>query len=104
MADSDAVLVTTRDTPEGTLVAVCDPDCVGETYEDGRVSLTVSASFYEAEAERLSKEEAMTQLAAADTANLVGERSVEAAVDAGIVDPDTVLEIEETLHAQVVWM
>ncbi|MFB6194258.1 MAG: hypothetical protein ABEI75_04265, partial [Halobaculum sp.] len=45
--DDDAdteLLVTVRDTAEGTLVAVCDPGCVGETYEDGRVSLTVSES------------------------------------------------------------
>lgn len=104
MADTE-LLVAVRDTPEGKLVSVCDPGCVGETYEDGRVSLTVSESFYAGEdAERLSPERAMNQLAGADTANLVGEDAVTAAIDAGVVDPDTVLEIEDTLHAQVVWM
>lgn len=100
-----SLLVTVRDTAEGTLVSVCDPDCVGETYADEQVSLTVSESFYASDdAERLPVEDAMTQLAAADTANLVGERSVEAAVDAGIVDRETVLDVDGTLHAQVVWL
>ncbi len=101
----DPLVVTVRDTPEGAVVAVCDPDCVGDAYENGDVSLEVSESFYDGEnAERLPPEEAMTRLGGATTANLVGRRSVEAAIEAGVVDPETVLEIEGVPHAQVVWL
>lgn len=101
----DKLVVTVRDTPEGAVVAVCDPDCVGDSYEDGDVSLDVSESFYDgADAERLPPEEAMGRLGGATTANLVGERSVEAAIEAGVVDPNTVIEIDGTPHAQVVWL
>ncbi len=99
------LVVTTRETPDGTIIAVCDPDCLGETYEDGDVSLDVSESFYDGEtAERLAPENAIAQLGGATTANLVGRRSVDAAVEAGVVDPDTVIEIDGTPHAQVVWL
>ncbi|ERH12706.1 MAG: hypothetical protein J07HB67_01732 [halophilic archaeon J07HB67] len=50
-----SVVVTVRETAEGTLVAAADVDCLGETYEDGAVSLTVEESFYDGEgAEELS--------------------------------------------------
>ena len=35
------MILNERDTDEGLLVSVCDPDIVGETFEDGPVSLTV---------------------------------------------------------------
>ncbi|MEZ3116037.1 DUF424 domain-containing protein [Halobaculum sp. MBLA0147] len=99
------VVVTVRETAEGTLVAAADADCLGETYEDGAVSLTVEASFYDGEdAERVPAETAVERLADADTANLVGEDCVTAALEAGLVDEGGVLEVDGTLHAQVVWM
>jgi hypothetical protein len=100
-----SLLVTERETGEGTLVSVCDADCLGETYEEGTVSLTVTEEFYGGEeAEELDSEAAMNRLRGADTANLVGEECVTAALEAGIVNEGGVLEVEETLHAQVVWM
>ncbi|MFB6243081.1 MAG: DUF424 domain-containing protein, partial [Halobaculum sp.] len=99
------VVVTVRETAEGTLVAAADTDCLGETYADGAVSLTVSESFYAGEdAERVDAETAVERLAGADTANLVGEELVTTAVEAGVVDEAGVLEVDDTLHAQVVWL
>ena len=40
------MLLRERDTPEGLLVSVCDADCLGETFEDGPVSLDVTEEFY----------------------------------------------------------
>ncbi|MEZ3145219.1 DUF424 domain-containing protein [Halobaculum sp. MBLA0143] len=99
------VVVTVRETPEGTLVAAADNDCLGETYEDGAVSLTVEESFYAGDgAEELEPEAAVERVRDGDTANLVGEACVEAALAAGVVDESGVLEVDGTLHAQVVWL
>jgi hypothetical protein len=99
------VIVTERETNEGTLVSACDADCLGKTYEDGGVSLTVTEEFYDGpDAEELDSETAVERLRGADTANLVGEACVTAAMEAGIVDDGGVLEVDGTLHAQVVWM
>jgi hypothetical protein len=100
-----SVVVTVRETAEGTLVAAADADCLGETYEDGAVSLTVEESFYDGEgAEELSPAAAVDRIREGDTANLVGETCVEAAVEAGLVDEETVLAVDGTRHAQIVWL
>ncbi|AUV83610.1 DUF424 domain-containing protein [Salinigranum rubrum] len=99
------MLLRERDTPEGLLVSVCDADCLGETYEEGPVSIDVTEDFYGGdEAERATEEAVVDSLMRATTANIVGEKSVRVAIDAGIVDEERVLEIEGTLHAQLLWL
>lgn len=99
------MLLRERETTDGLLVSVCDPDCLGETYEDGEVSLTVTEEFYGGdEAVEATAEEVLASLNRANVANLVGERCVEVAVEAGLIDEETVLELEGTRHAQLLWM
>ena len=43
------MLLRERSTQEGPLVSVCDADVLGETFENGEVSLTVDAEFYDGE-------------------------------------------------------
>ena len=96
------MLIRERDTPEGLLVAVCDDGCLGETYADGEVSLTVTEKFYGGETG--DAEDVVDALRRASVANLVGERCVDVAVDAGLVDEENVLELEGTRHAQLLWL
>jgi hypothetical protein len=99
------MLLRERETAEGRLVSVCDSDCLGETYEDGPVTLTVSEEFYGGDdAVEASREEVIDGLQRAQVANIVGTESVGVAVDAGLVDEETVLEFEETRHAQLLWL
>jgi hypothetical protein len=99
------MLLRERETPEGLLVSVCDADCLGETFEDGTVSLEVTEEFYGGDdAENATEEAVIDSLRRATTANIVGERSVGIAVDAGLVDEGRVLEVDGTLHAQLLWL
>jgi len=99
------MLLRERETPKGTLVSVCDPDCLGETYEDGPVTLTVSEEFYGGDdAVEVDAEAVVAGLHRAQVANIVGTESVAVAVEAGIVDEEAVLEFEETRHAQLLWL
>jgi hypothetical protein len=99
------MLLRERETQEGLLVSVCDPDCLGETYESGEVSLTVTEEFYGGEeAVEVAAEEVVDSLNRANVANLVGERCVGVAVEAGLIDEETVLELDGTRHAQLLWM
>lgn len=99
------MLLRERETPEGLLVSVCDPDCLGETYENGKVSLTVTEDFYGGdEAEDADEDAVVDSLHRATVANLVGEETVRVAIEAGVVDEETVLELEGTLHAQLLWL
>jgi hypothetical protein len=93
------ILLSERETTEGLLVAACDADLLGETFAEGEVSLTVSEEFYGGD--EVDAAAAVDAVRRADVANLVGAETVGAAVDAGVVDETTVLEVEDTLHAQV---
>ena len=96
------MLLRERETERGLLVSVCDPDLVGETFEDGEISLTVEESFYAGEnAVEADADAVIEGLRRASVANLVGEESVGVAVEAGLIDEATVLEVGETRHAQL---
>jgi len=96
------MLIYERDTPEGLLVAVCDEECLGETYDDGSVSLTVTEEFYGGD--EGDAEDVVDALTRASVANLVGERCVSVAIDAGLVDEDRVLDLNGARHAQLLWL
>ncbi len=99
------MLLRERETKEGLLVSVCDADCLGETYDNGRATLTVSESFYGGEdAVEATPEEVVSGLQRAQVANIVGTEAVGVAVDAGLVDEETVLEFDGTRHAQLLWL
>ncbi|MFB6146222.1 MAG: DUF424 domain-containing protein [Halobacteriaceae archaeon] len=94
------MILTERSTEQGLLVTVCDSDALGQTFEDEErgVSLDVTESFYGGEtADPPAVRDALDR---AQVANIVGTRSVELAVEAGVVDEENVLEIDGTLHAQ----
>lgn len=93
------MIVNERETPQGLLVSVCDDGMIGETFEDGDVSLTVNEEFYSGE--RCDEQQVIASLERAAVANLVGSRTVELAIEAGFVDAGSVLEIGATQHAQV---
>lgn len=93
------MIVNERETPQGLLVSVCDEDVLGRTFEDGDVSLTVTEEFYSGD--HLEEGEVLASLERAAVANLVGNRTVELAIEAGFVDDGNVLEIGRVRHAQV---
>ena len=96
------MLLRERSTPEGLLVSVCDVGLLGETFENGELSLTVDPEFYDGE--KVDAETVAASLAEAAVGNLVGTESVETAIEHGFVEEANVLELEETLHAQYLRM
>ena len=99
------MLLRERETPEGTLVSVCDAECLGETYDNGTASLTVSEEFYGGpDAVEAEPDAVVDGLRRAQVANIVGTEAVGVAVDAVLVDEETVLEFDGTRHAQLLWL
>lgn len=96
------MILNERDTDEGLLVSVCDPDVLGETFEDGPVSLTVDEDFYDGET--VDETAVVDSLARCTVANLVGKEAVNVAIEHGFVDEANVLDIEGTRHAQMLRM
>ncbi len=96
------LLLSERETQKGRLVAVCDVDLIGETFENGDLSLTVNEEFYGGEP---ADEGAVVEsLARCSVANLVGDAAVGLAIEHDFVDEENVLDIDGTPHAQLLWM
>ncbi len=99
------MLLRERQTPKGLLVSVCDRECLGETYRDGPITLEVTEDFYGgAEATEADAAAVVDGLQRANVANIVGEQAVSVAIDADLIDEDRVLEVAETVHAQLLWL
>jgi hypothetical protein len=92
------MILSERSTDQGLLVTACDPEVLGETFEDGDVSLEVTEEFYGGD--EVAAETVIERLSQASIANLVGTEVVELAIEEGFVDEERVLEIGDTLHAQ----
>ena len=84
------------------LVAACDHDILGKTFRSDKLRLHVSREFYEGQV--CDEEVFIERLQMATIANLVGERTVAAAVRCGAIDPERVLLIGGAPHAQMARM
>jgi len=96
------LLLSIRDTQKGRLVSVCDANLIGETFEEGELSLTVNPEFYDGEP--ADEQTIVENLARCTTANIVGSDAVELALKHGFVKESNVLDIDGTRHAQLLWM
>ncbi len=95
------MLLTQHQTEQGLLVAVCDDDVVGDTFEGDGARLTVEEGFYAEDAETVDADVVVEALSRAAIANIVGTEAVELAIEHEIVDEGAVLDLDGTRHAQL---
>ena len=78
------------------VIAVCDSELLGEKFEEGQFQLDVKESFYKGE--KISESEVikiMQNMSREDaTFNIVGKKSVNAAIKAGIISEDSIGKIQ----------
>jgi hypothetical protein len=82
-----------------TLLAAADSELLGQTFREGKLTLTVHRAFYDGGPMETSA--VVASLRACTVANLVGERTVGLAIEHGLVDPANVLRIGGIPHAQI---
>ena len=85
------------------IVSICDSDLIGRTFEEGNFQLDLKESFYNGEEmseeqtlnliETMSKEDA--------TFNIVGEKSINTALKAGIIEKEGIKNIQNIPFALV---
>lgn len=78
------------------VLAVCDKELLGKKFEEGKRQLDVRESFYNEN--ELSYEQVVEMmkdnLIEDATFNIVGEKSVNAAVEAGIINPESTKSVQ----------
>lgn len=85
------------------VVAICDMELVGKKFEEDKFQLDLKESFYQGN--KLSEDEIieiMKDLSKEDaTFNIVGKKSVAAAIKAGIISEDGVKMIQGIPYALI---
>jgi hypothetical protein len=80
------------------VVAVCDPELLGRSYQEGKLTLDVKREFYQGSL--VTFEEALQSIESSTIANIVGERIVSEAIKAGLICEECVLRVASVPHAQ----
>jgi hypothetical protein len=84
------------------IVAICDEELLGRKLREGDIVLYVNEAFYKGQLVPLSY--AMQKAMEATVLNLVGEKTVNAAVREGLIHPEAIIRVEGVPHAQAVRM
>ncbi len=84
------------------LLAVCDAEILGKTFQDSGMSFEVKEEFYKGV--RTSIDEALNLVQQSTIVNLVGSNVVKRAIEKGLVHPEAVITICGVLHAQIIKM
>ncbi len=84
------------------MVAVCDHELLGKTFDEGELCLSVEAAFFGEE--EATAQEVAKALAGATIANMVGERAIACAIETSCIDGENILRIDGVPCAQMVRM
>lgn len=79
-----------------TVVAICDSDLIGKTFEEGKRQLHVRENFYKDK--EVNKEELLSiikrQMIEDASFNIVGKESIQTALEAGIIKKEGIHKIK----------
>ncbi|WMT51191.1 MAG: DUF424 family protein [Ferroplasma sp.] len=81
------------------LLAAADSELINRNLREGKLHLEVKQDFYGEM--KVSEETLISSLRICTIANLVGERVVNAAIEANYIDRENVIRIEGIPHAQL---
>ncbi len=84
------------------ILAACDSELLEKSFNEGKLRITVYREFYGGV---LVDDRGLVQhMKSATILNLVGERCIEKAIEAGWVDPANIITIQGIPHAQAAIM
>lgn len=92
--------VAQKETKNGLLVVVTDAEIIGKKYEEGKIQLDLTSSFYEGEeTEEIETKELMKK---ARHLHLTGKKAIELGLNLNLSKKKGILWVKEVPHAEVV--
>lgn len=80
------------------VIAICDSDIIGKTFEEGNLQLKISEYFYKGEEK--SEKEIINMLKECLNANIVGKASIRIGLESGVISKEHVITVKGIPHAQ----
>ena len=93
-------IVVEKETPQGLLLIVTDKDIFGKKFEEGKVQLDLTKSFYEGNEKE--KDEVKELFFKSRHVHLTGKQTIALGIELDCVDPKRILWVKGIPHAQVV--
>ncbi len=81
------------------ILAVCDEDCIGKTFEQDELCVTVSEKFFRGE--KVDEKKLIELMQEADSMNLFGKKCIGIAEKEGLLNRKQVIIIGQVEHAQI---
>lgn len=81
------------------ILAVCDKEHLGKTFEDGKIYFEAREKFYRGN--EITEKELESLLDECDSANLFGDKCVNVALKKGHVSEKSILKIKGIKHVQI---
>jgi hypothetical protein len=97
--DKNAIAIKIYNQNGEVLLAACDEILLGKEFEEGELQLQVHTAFYDGF--RVDEQGFLNQLGNSTIANLVGERVIQYALEAGFVSEDCIIRIQGIPHVQI---
>lgn len=82
----------------GRIITICDKELLGKEFIEGKFKLTISKRFYEGKEK--NKEEILLTIKDGDILNIVGEKSINFAIENNFVTKENIRRIQGIPHAQ----
>ncbi len=86
-------------TDDGVVVAACDRDILGKTFEENNLVLNIDEKFFGGEVCEL--EEIETELKTACTSHIAGNNIISRLIERKVLDKNSILEISGVKHVMV---
>ena len=84
---------------EQLILAACDKEIIGKTFEEGEIQFKVSEYFYGGDL--VNEDTFLKMIKQVTSANIVGNLCVGLLIKAGIVESSSVLRIDTIQHIQL---
>ncbi len=97
--DNNSIAIKVYNHNGEILLAACDEELLGKTFEEGELQLQVHVEFYDGF--RIDDKDLIRQLGNSTIANLVGEHVIKCALDAGLISDDSIIRIQGIPHVQI---
>ena len=89
--------IKVHQTKYSLIVALCDKELIGKEIKEGDLCIKITERFYKGE--DLPENRVIEILKDADSINIVGEKSIQLALKAGIIKKDDIKRIKDVPFA-----
>lgn len=98
MTTTESFIVAIKESPNGTILVITDPDLIDQKFEDERFQLDLSKKFYQGEL--IDSEKLAKMIDGSYVLHITGKKAIEFVSSQGFIDANKVLTICDIPHAQ----